>query len=158
MAKSRVEGVTVQAVDEQKIPFPDTEEYVTCDTVLLSVGLIPENELSRKVGVSINPKTQGPFVNESFETSIPGVFACGNVLHVHDLVDWVSQEAAEAGKNAAAFVAGFITSDREVAVVSGFGIRYTVPTAIRPINVNRLQNLRFRVADVFHERNARRRL
>ncbi len=149
--KSRVEGVTVQAVDEQKNPIPGSEEYVACDTVLLSVGLIPENELSRKVGVSINPKTQGPFVNESFETSIPGVFAWGNVLHVHDLVDWVSQEAAEAGKNAAAFVAGFITSDREVAVVSGFGIRYTVPTAIRPINVNRLQNLRFRVADVFHD-------
>jgi thioredoxin reductase len=149
--KSRVEGVTVQAVDEAKNPIPGTEEFVACDTLLLSVGLIPENELSRKAGVAINPKTQGPLVNESFETSIPGVFACGNVLHVHDLVDWVSQEAAEAGTNAAAFVAGVITSDHEVAVVSGKGIRYTVPTVIRPVNVERLQNIRFRVADVYRD-------
>jgi thioredoxin reductase len=149
--KSRVEGVTVQAVDDAKNPIPGTEEFVACDTLLLSVGLIPENELSRKAGVAINSKTQGPLVNESFETSIPGVFACGNVLHVHDLVDWVSQEAAEAGKNASAFVAGVITTDREIAVVSGNGIRYTVPTVIRPVNVDRIQNVRFRVADVYRD-------
>jgi thioredoxin reductase len=149
--KSRVEGVTVQTVDDAKNPIPGTEEFVACDTLLLSVGLIPENELSRKAGVAINSKTQGPLVNESFETSIPGVFACGNVLHVHDLVDWVSQEAAEAGKNASAFVAGVITTDREIAVVSGNGIRYTVPTVIRPVNVDRIQNVRFRVADVYRD-------
>lgn len=102
--KERVEGVTLAQVDEKNKPIPGTEEYYACDTLLLSVGLIPENELSRGMGVAINPVTSGPSVNESLETNLDGVFACGNVLHVHDLVDFVSEEAAAAGRNAAAYV------------------------------------------------------
>ena len=101
--KERVEGITLAQVDGGK-PIPGTEEFYECDTLLLSCGLIPENELSQAAGVSINPITNGPAVNESLETNIPGVFAAGNVLHVHDLVDFVSEEAAAAGRNAAAFI------------------------------------------------------
>ena len=102
--KERVEGVTLAEVDEHGKPISGTEEEYSCDTLLLSVGLIPENELSRGMGVKLNPVTSGPGVNESLETNIEGVFACGNVLHVHDLVDFVSQEAETAGKNAARFI------------------------------------------------------
>lgn len=103
--KERVEGVTLARVDEQNRPIAGTEETYECDTLLLSVGLLPENELSSGLGVELNPVTSGPFVNESLETNISGVFACGNVLHVHDLVDFVSEEAAAAGRNAAAYAA-----------------------------------------------------
>ena len=98
--------MTIAQVDERSKPIPGTEEHIPCDTLLLSVGLIPENELSKAVGVELSPVTNGPQVNESLETSIPGVFACGNVLHVHDLVDYVSEEAQQAGKHAAAYVQG----------------------------------------------------
>ena len=99
--KERVEGVTLAKVDERMKPIPGTEEYIPCDTLLLSVGLLPENELTEELGAKLSPVTRGPLVNESMETSLSGVFACGNVLHVHDLVDFVSQEAALAGKAAA---------------------------------------------------------
>lgn len=102
--KERVEGVTIARVDANRRPVAGTEETYECDTLLLSVGLIPENELSAGMGVELSPVTSGPVVNESLETSIDGVFACGNVLHVHDLVDFVSEEAALAGKNAVAYV------------------------------------------------------
>lgn len=102
--KDRVEGVTVSKVDENLRPIPGSEEYVSCDTLLLSCGLIPENELSEAAGAKIDPVTQGPVVNARLETTAEGVFACGNVLHVHDLVDNVSKEAAEAGAFAAAYV------------------------------------------------------
>lgn len=102
--KERVKGVTVAKVDENRRPIPGTEEYISCDTLLLSCGLIPENELSAGLGVELNPATSGPFVNERLETNIGGVFACGNVLHVHDLVDRVSEEAAAAGTYAAAYI------------------------------------------------------
>ena len=102
--KERVTGVTIAAVDEKLKPIPGTEEHFDCDTLLLSVGLIPENELSRQVGVQLSPVTNGPKVNESLETNLPGVFACGNVLHVHDLVDYVSEEAVQAGRNAARYL------------------------------------------------------
>ena len=99
----RVEAVTIAQVDEKSLrPIPGTERRIECDTLLLSVGLLPENELSNAAGVSISPTTRGPLVNESLQTSVPGVFACGNVLHVHDLVDYVSEEAAHAGASAAA--------------------------------------------------------
>ena len=98
--KERMEGITLAEVDERGKPVPGTEEFYSCDTLLLSVGLIPENEISEKMGVEMNRATSGPKVNESLETNIKGVFACGNVLHVHDLVDFVSEEAAAAGKNA----------------------------------------------------------
>ena len=102
--KERVEGITLAQVDSQNKPIPGTEEYYDCDTLLLSVGLIPENELSRGMGVDMNPVTNGPIVNENLETNIEGVFACGNVLHVHELVDHVSEEAKNAGRNAAKYV------------------------------------------------------
>ena len=102
--KERVEGITLAQVDSQNKPIPGTEEYYSCDTLLLSVGLIPENELSRGMGVEMNPATNGPMVNESLETNIEGVFACGNVLHVHELVDHVSEEAKAAGRNAAKYI------------------------------------------------------
>jgi thioredoxin reductase len=104
--KERVEGVTIAKVDENMKPIPGTEEEYECDTLLLSCGLIPENELSDKLGVSMNPATSGPVVNESLETDVEGVFACGNVLHVHDLVDHVSEEASRAGGFAAEYVKG----------------------------------------------------
>ena len=99
--KERVEGVTLAKVDGHMKPIPGTEEYIPCDTLLLSVGLLPENELTEELGAKMSPVTRGPLVNESMETSLSGVFACGNVLHVHDLVDFVGQEAALAGKAAA---------------------------------------------------------
>ncbi|MEE1115109.1 MAG: FAD-dependent oxidoreductase [Eubacterium sp.] len=102
--KQHIEAVTIAEVDGRGKPVPGTEERYTCDCLLLSCGLIPENELSRNAGVVMNPVTSGPVVNESLETSIPGVFACGNVLHVHDLVDYVSEEAGRAGHNAARYV------------------------------------------------------
>ena len=102
--KERLTGVTLAQVDEKGTPIKGTEEEISCDTLLLAVGLIPENELSREAGIQIDPKTKGPVVNEMLETSLEGVFACGNVLHVHDLVDHVSEEAALAGIYAAEYV------------------------------------------------------
>ena len=102
--KERVEGITLAQVDSQNKPISGTEEYYDCDTLLLSVGLIPENELSVRMGVVMNPVTNGPIVDESLETNIEGVFACGNVLHVHELVDHVSEEARAAGRNAAKYI------------------------------------------------------
>ena len=102
--KERVTGITLAKVDEKGKPIPGTEEEYACDTLLLSCGLIPENELSRELGVELNPVTSGPFVDESLETNVPGVFACGNVLHVHDLVDFVSEEADRAGTCAARYI------------------------------------------------------
>ena len=104
--RQRVTGVTLAAVDAQRRPVPGSEKYIPCDTLLLSVGLLPENELSRAAGLDIDPATGGPCVDQRLATSAPGIFACGNVLHVHDLVDYVSQEAALAGQQAAAWPAG----------------------------------------------------
>ncbi|HWR18815.1 MAG TPA: FAD-dependent oxidoreductase [Clostridia bacterium] len=145
--KERVTGVTIAAVDENLKPIVGTEEHYTCDTLLLSVGLIPENELSREMGVSINPVTSGPVVNESLESSIPGVFAAGNVLHVHDLVDYVTEEAAAAGRNAARYIAsGMIEKERhEVPIVGKNGVRYTVPYCIDKSVMDDKFTVRFRV-------------
>ena len=126
----------------------------TCDTLLLSTGLIPENELSRGCGVEMNPVTSGPFVNERLETSIPGVFACGNVLHVHDLVDFVSEEAARAGANAARYVQegeGAGEAGEEVRLVATDGARYTVPSTIHVNRMDDLLTVRFRVGAVFKD-------
>ncbi|MBD5457475.1 MAG: FAD-dependent oxidoreductase [Lachnospiraceae bacterium] len=149
--KERVEGVTLAEVDGNGRPISGTEEFYSCDTLLLSVGLIPENELSNGMGVELNPVTSGPSVNESLETNIEGVFACGNVLHVHDLVDFVSQEAATAGKNAAAYIkagkaAGYGTQIRINPVK---GVHYTVPEAIRISHMDDSLTVRFRVGDVY---------
>lgn len=149
--KERLTGVTIAEVDSKGKPIPGTEEDYDCDTLLLSVGLIPENELSRGAGVEMNPVTSGPVVNESLETSIEGVFACGNVLHVHDLVDFVSEEAAAAGRNAAAFVEGREKTEgsRKIHMNPTGGVRYTVPSVIRPDQMDDPLTVRFRVGGVY---------
>lgn len=146
----RVEGVWIAEVDEHLKPIPGTEEHYTCDTLLLSCGLIPENELSQKAGVALSPVTKGPVVNEQLETDVPGVFACGNVLHVHDLVDYVSEEASAAGRHAAAYVkAGEPESERKgIPVVPEGGVRYTVPATIDPASMDKKLTVRFRVGAV----------
>ncbi len=127
----RVTGVTVSRVDENLRPIPGEEEYIPCDTLLLSCGLIPENELTRAAGIPLDTVTNGPAVNEHRETDIEGVFACGNVLHVHDLVDFVSEEAALAGRAAAAYAAGQLERGKRGLAVRGAGaVRYTVPQRI----------------------------
>ena len=128
--KKRVEGVTVSEVDANRRPIPGTEIEFDCDTVLLSVGLIPENELSRQAGIPIDPRTNGPMVDESLQTQVPGIFACGNVLHVHDLVDYVSDEAARAGKAAAEYVKGIVSTGEYRTVKTLENIGYTVPQKI----------------------------
>lgn len=149
--KERVTGVTIAEVDSKGKPIPGTEEDYDCDTLLLSCGLIPENELSREAGVAMSPVTSGPLVNESLETNIEGVFACGNVLHVHDLVDFVSEEAAAAGKNAAAYVLGRReeTDGHVIHMNPVEGVRYTVPSTIRPDQMDDHLTLRFRVGNVY---------
>ncbi len=151
--KERLESVTLAEVDADRKPIPGTEEEYSCDTLLLSVGLIPENELSRDMGVTINPVTSGPKVNESLETNIEGVFACGNVLHVHDLVDFVSEEAGAAGRNAACYVkagekrSGTETADIVLEAVEG--VRYTVPETINIARMDEELTVRFRVSNVY---------
>ena len=149
--KNRVEAVTIAEVGPDRKPIPGTEERYTCDTLLLSVGLIPENELSNGMGVEMNRVTSGPVVNESLETNIEGVFACGNVLHVHDLVDFVSEEAGAAGKNAARYVKDGSRSGegREIELRAVDGVRYTVPCTIHPDRMEDTQIVRFRVGNVY---------
>jgi NADPH-dependent 2,4-dienoyl-CoA reductase/sulfur reductase-like enzyme len=167
--KERVEGVTIAQVDSRNKPIPGTEEYYACDTLLLSCGLIPENELTTGAGIEMNPITSGAVVDNNLETSIPGVFACGNVLHVHDLVDYVSEEAGNAGRNAAKFVQALRMSDarltqeaagdkkatsepeRIIAMKTGRGVRYTVPCKIRPETVEKDVLVRFRVDNVYKD-------
>ncbi|MDP3131199.1 MAG: FAD-dependent oxidoreductase [Bacillota bacterium] len=149
--KDRVEGVSVAAVDDNRMPIAGTEEFVSCDTLLLSVGLIPENELTRKAGVAINPKTQGAIVDESLETTIPGIFAAGNVLHVHDLVDHVSTEAELAGKNAVRLIRGLDKGSSAVAIETGFGVRYTVPSSVHPAAATAITTIRFRTDNVYRD-------
>ncbi len=151
--KERVSGVTIAKVDQNRKPIPGTDKHYTCDTLLLSCGLIPENELSTSLGVEISPVTAGPLVNESLETNVEGVFACGNVLHVHDLVDFVSQEAKAAGKHAAAYVRGgarhLLFDGEDIPIVAEEGVRYTVPKTIHPQRMEENHTVRFRVGDVY---------
>ena len=151
--KERVEGVTLARVENGR-PVPGTEEHYDCDTLLLSCGLLPENELSRAAGVGLSPVTGGPAVNESLETSIPGVFAAGNVLHVHDLVDYVSEEAGAAGAHAAAYIqsAGREAQAAALPVLCRNGVRYTVPSTVRPACVGDKLTLRFRVDNVYQNK------
>lgn len=151
--KERVTGVTIAEVDSSMKPVPGTEKHYDCDTVLLSVGLLPENELSSQIGVALSPVTRGAVVNDRLESSIPGVFACGNVLHVHDLVDYVSEEAANAGANAALFIQGaFKEASDAVDVGCENGVRYSVPQRISPSVMSDKLTVRFRVGDVFRDR------
>lgn len=177
--KERVTGITLAKVDEKGKPIPGTEEEYACDTLLLSCGLIPENELSRELGVELNPVTSGPVVDESLETNVPGVFACGNVLHVHDLVDYVSEEAAMAGQAAAEYVkeleerekcaektdaeTSALGDGEEVPMSEGHqslvrlsaenGVRYTVPQYLDPKHMKDQIIVRFRVDNVYKNRS-----
>ena len=148
--KNRVEAVTIAEVGSDRKPIPGTEERYTCDTLLLSCGLIPENELSKSAGVALNPVTSGPVVNDSLETNIDGIFACGNVLHVHDLVDYVSQEASAAGNNAANYIKNGKEKDAKIVeILPVDGVRYTVPKYIRPTEMDDTLTVRFRVGAVY---------
>ena len=148
--KEKLEGVYIAKVDEKNQPIAGTEEYYPCDTLLLSCGLIPENELTVAAGVEIDPRTNGAYVNESLETNVEGVFSCGNVLHVHDLVDFVSEESARAGENAAKYIlSGADRSGKFVEVKAANGVRYTVPSRINLANATALNHIRFRVTGVF---------
>lgn len=176
--KDRVTGVTISRVDESLKPIPGTEEYYSCDTLLLSVGLLPENELSTGAGVTLSRATNGPEVNERLMTNVPGIFACGNVLHVHDLVDYVSEEAAAAGKAAAEYIkeslghkdshyavdtcedektawayveanAPAAPAENAIPVSVGGGVRYTVPSTIDPEHMPETLTVRFRVGNIY---------
>lgn len=151
--KKKLEGVTLAEVDEKGRPVPGTEEYYSCDTLLLSCGLIPENELSREMGIAMNPVTNGAIVDESLESSISGVFVCGNVLHVHDLVDFVSEEAKCAGENAADYIQGKLSKvERDpVPVEVEGGIRYTVPASVAPERMRDKVKIRFRTGNVYRD-------
>lgn len=144
--KERVTGVTIAKVDENRKPILETSEYIECDTLLLSVGLIPENELSNSAGVELNGITSGAEVDQNRETSVEGIFACGNVLHVHDLVDFVSDEAEIAGKSAAEYIQNNKKKDISVKLETDGKIRYTVP---QKITENKDVKVYFRVSDVF---------
>lgn len=131
IGRKRVEAVESVQVDEKWNPIPGTEKIIPCDTLLLSVGLIPENELSKKAGVLIDPVTGGPFVDNRFETNVPGIFAAGNVVHVYDLVDWVSEAGRQAGISAARFASVERRKERtHVPVKAGANVRYIVPQTI----------------------------
>ena len=133
IGNQRVEAIEAVAVDDRWQPIPGSEEIIPCDTLLLSVGLIPENELSRQAGVRLDPVTGGPFVDNRFQTSVPGVFAAGNVVHVYDLVDWVTEAGYEAGKSAALFAQGKLAQPSKLVPVSaGENVRYVVPHTIDP--------------------------
>lgn len=148
--KERLEGVTIAKVDENRRVIEGTEEYIPCDTLLLSVGLIPDNVLSAKADVKLSKVTSGPEVNDMMETNVDGIFACGNVLHVHDLVDYVTLESYTAGMNAAKFVKGEMKrSDKPIDMIATEGVRYTVPKTVYADNIKDKLEVRFRVGDVF---------
>ena len=148
----RLEQVVVSKVDENRRPIPGTEMTFDCDTLLLSVGLIPENELTRKAGIAMDRRTNGPAVCENMETSVPGIFACGNVVHVHDLVDFVTAEAQKAGRSAAAYVLGNKAQEgKTLNTACGSCVTYTVPQTIRVENVEKATEISFRVNRSFHD-------
>ena len=154
--RRKLEGVTIAQVDGSGAPIPGTEIDYPCDALLLSCGLIPENELSLTAGVALNGATNGPLVDDRLETSVPGIFACGNALHVHDLVDFVSEEAGRAGTHAAEYILnGGGAAGPCVRVIPGEGVRYTVPATIHPEDGEDQLHLRFRVRDVYRGRAIR---
>ena len=148
--RERLEGVTIAKVDEKRRPIEETKEYIPCDTLLLSVGLIPENELTKSAGISIDRITSGAVVDQDRQTDIEGIFSCGNVLHVHDLVDYVSEEAEIAGRGAAEYIKGnSLSGDVNITVKADGKIRYTVPQVI---TAKKDVGVYFRVADVFRNK------
>ena len=148
--KERLEQVTVAKVDENRRPIPGTEMVFDCDTLLLSVGLIPENELTREAGIEMDSRTNGAVVFENMETSLPGVFACGNVVHVHDLVDYVTMESQRAGKAAAEYgKTGEVPAGRVLELHNGNGVGYTVPQRIRVEQMDKTAEIFFRVRNIY---------
>ncbi|MBE5818128.1 MAG: FAD-binding protein [Clostridiales bacterium] len=147
--KDRVTGVTVAKVDENKKPIPGTEQIIDCDMLVLSVGLIPENELSKSAGVQLNNVTGGLFVDDTMSTNRDGIFACGNVVHVHDLVDFVTIESNNAGKCAAEYVKGQIFEGDTMNVIPTNGVRYVVPNKIHKQHDRKTVELMFRVGRVY---------
>ena len=145
----RVSGVTVSRVDERRNPIPGTEMHFDCDTLLLSVGLIPENELTQAAGIEIDPRTSGAIVSENMETSLPGVFACGNVVHVHDLVDYVSMESERAGEAAAKYLKCQEERLCALSLENGKNVTYTVPQRIK--DISKPAGVFFRVNRIFEK-------
>lgn len=150
--KDRLEGVTVAQVDEKLKPIPGTDEFIPCDTLLLSVGLIPENEITRNAGIEMDRRTNGPLVGELRQTSVPGIFACGNVVHVHDLVDFVSEESVLAGKGASLYIKGQLDSENTFTTTNGDGIGYVVPQQVAMKNVAENVTFYMRVRQVFKDK------
>ena len=146
--RERLEGVTIARVDENRRPIKESEEYIPCDTLLLSCGLIPENELTKGAGITLDRVTGGASVNGERETEIEGIFACGNVLHVHDLVDYVSEESAIAGKAAAKYIQGKANKEISISLKTDGKVRYTVPQRLTEVSDT---SVYFRVADVYRD-------
>ena len=154
--RERVESVVVSKTDDNKNPIPGTEKEFECDTVLLSVGLIPENELSSNMGINLDFKTKGAFVDENMETEIPGVFVCGNVLHVHDVVDYVTEESRKAGKSAAKYILegkSFDDNDEYVEMIPGKGISYIIPQRVSRNRLKEKMEFFTRVNDIYKDIN-----
>jgi len=149
LGKDRLEGIVIAAVDDKLQPVPGTEKNFTVDTLLLSVGLIPENELSEDAGILLHPQTKSAVVSESLETSVPGIFACGNVLHVHDLVDFVSEEGVRAGISAAAYVEGELQRGRSFDTCAGVGVGYVLPQIVHPDHCSDKVEFMFRVTNSY---------
>ena len=145
----RLTGVTIAKVDENRRPIEETRQYIPCDTLLLSCGLIPENELTKSAGISLDRVTSGAVVDGSCETEIPGIFACGNVLHVHDLVDYVSEEAVIAGEAAVRFIRVESVKNADIQLKTDGKVRYTVPQRITEMKDTTVY---FRVSDVFRDK------
>ncbi len=145
--KDRITGVTISKVDEKMQPIDGTQKYIECDTLLLSVGLIPENELSKTASVKLSPVTRGAVVDQNRQTNIDGIFSCGNVLHVHDLADFVSEEAEIAGESAAKYLKSGLEKNTEIKVITDGKIRYTVPQIIT--DKTKDVKLFFRVSDIY---------
>ena len=146
--KDRLEGVTIAQVDENRKPIEETKEYIPCDTLLLSVGLIPENELTKKAEVEMSPVTSGAIVDQDRETKQEGIYACGNVLHVHDLVDYVSEEAEIAGKSAAEYIKSGTNKDANIKIVPDGKVRYTIPQIVTS---KKEFEIFFRVANIYKD-------
>lgn len=149
VGKDRLEKVVIAKVDENRKPIPGTEKEYECDTLLLSVGLIPENDISRKTGLEIDRRTNGLIVNEMMETSAEGIFACGNVVHVHDLVDFVSAEARKAGAAAAKYIKDEVKEGEYKEIINGKGITYTVPQKFRAENIDKALEIFMRVNNIY---------
>jgi len=152
--KKRVEKVTISKVDQNRKPIKGTEKEYECDTLLLSVGLIPENELTKEAGAQLDTKTNGPIVNEAMETTVDGIFACGNVVHVHDLVDFVTEESRRAGKYASKYVKKQLYEDsHKINTIPGNSVTYVVPQIVRIENLDERLDLFFRVNNVYNNVN-----